>query len=144
MVGIAWSMTPTVGIQMPIVLVNWYIARKLFKWEFHLLNGLAWTWVSNVFTLLPLYYLFFLTGQIMLARFDDISGYERVLNFVNLLEETKLTNLPIIILESWYIYGSMLLGCVPWAILSGWVSYIWCLAFVRQYRARRTSIIKEN
>jgi hypothetical protein len=40
------------------------------------------------------------------------------------------------IFEGWGV--SMLVGCVPWAVLSGWIAYIWSLAFVRKYRARRS------
>ena len=62
-VGLAWALTPTVGIQMAFCFVTLVIARRIFKWEFHLLVSLAWTWFTNVITLLPSYYLFFLTGQ---------------------------------------------------------------------------------
>jgi uncharacterized protein (DUF2062 family) len=142
MVGVAWSMTPTVGIQMPIVFGTWVISRKLFNWDFHLLNGLAWTWLSNIFTLLPIYYLFFITGQGILGRLDDLTGYD---GFVNLMDDAQKVSLSdwgamrgwfTTIFEGWGV--SMLVGCVPWAVLSGWIAYIWSLAFVRKYRARRS------
>jgi len=134
-------MTPTVGIQMPIVFANWIIARKLFNWDFHLVNGLAWTWISNIFTLLPLYYLFFLTGQVMLGRFDDLAGYEAFLKLMDGVQNVSFSDWQSLvgwcntILQGWGV--SMLIGCIPWAILSGWLSYIWSLAFVRKYRARK-------
>ena len=141
MIGVGWAMTPTVGVQMPIVFAHWIIARKLFNWDFHLVNGLAWTWLSNVFTLLPLYYLFFLTGQIMLFRIDDLTGYEGFLNLMDGVENVNLSDWNSMvgwfgtILKGWGV--SMLVGSVPWAILSGWLSYVWSLAFVRNYRARK-------
>jgi len=143
MVGVAWSMTPTVGIQMPIVFGTWVISRKLFNWDFHLLNGLAWTWLSNVFTLLPIYYLFFLTGQVMLGRFDDLTGYDGFLILMDGAQKVNLSDWDAMrgwlatILEGWGV--SMLVGCVPWAVLSSWIAYIWSLAFVRKYRARQST-----
>ena len=35
MIGVAWAMTPTVGVQMPLVFANWIAARKLFNWDFN-------------------------------------------------------------------------------------------------------------
>ena len=143
MIGVAWSMTPTVAIQMPIVFANWIMARKLFNWDFHLINGLAWTWLSNVFTLLPLYYLFFLTGQVILGRFDDLTGYNGFLLLmdgaqnINLADWNSVSSWFASILKGWGL--SMVIGCIPWATLSGWIAYIWSLIFVRKYRARRSA-----
>ena len=134
MLGVAWAMTPTVGIQMPIVLASWIIARKLFNWDFSLVNGLAWTWLSNVFTLLPLYYVFFLTGQLLLGRFDDLTGYDRFLVLMNGVQNISLSDWTSLldwfstILKGWGV--SMLIGSIPWALVSGWIAYIWSLAFV--------------
>ncbi|MGY8991135.1 MAG: DUF2062 domain-containing protein, partial [Rhodospirillales bacterium] len=76
MVGMVWAMTPTVGIQMGLVFGTWLFTRKFFKWDFSLINGMAWTWTTNVFTLIPIYYTFYITGQLMMGRFDDLSGYD--------------------------------------------------------------------
>ena len=76
LVGLGWAFTPSVGFQMPVVLGTWLIARRVFKWDFSLLQSLAWTWTTNAFTALPCYYIFFLTGQVMLGRWSDLSGYD--------------------------------------------------------------------
>ena len=126
---------------MPIVLATWIVARRLFRWDFSLINGLAWTWLTNVFTLVPVYYLFFLTGQIMLGRFDDLTGYDGFQKLWSATETPSMDSWESIriwfrtIFEGWGV--SMLVGCVPWAILSGWLSYVWSLAFVRKYHERR-------
>jgi len=67
MIGLMWGLTPTVGIQMVFCLLTWVIAKRFFKWDFSLIISLAWTWTTNVITLVPAYYLFFLTGQVMLG-----------------------------------------------------------------------------
>ncbi len=74
MVGLVWAMTPTVGIQMLAVLLTWLIARKLFKWDFSVFIGMAWTWSTNFVTAGPVYYLFYLTGQLMLGRIGETTG----------------------------------------------------------------------
>lgn len=75
MIGLMWGLTPTVGAQMVFCLFTWMIAKRFTKWDFSLIVSLAWTWSTNVITLVPAYYLFFITGQIMLGRYDDVSGY---------------------------------------------------------------------
>ncbi len=148
MIGVAWAMTPTVGFQMPLVFANWIIARKLFNWDFNLVNALAWTWLSNIFTLPPLYYLFFISGQFMLGRFGDLAGYEVFLNLIDGWQEVSLSNWNAT--SIWFLAiikgpgAAMIVGCIPWAILSGWISFIWSLAFVRKYRKRKAASHENN
>ena len=148
MIGVAWAMTPTVGFQMPLVFANWIITRKLFNWDFNLVNALAWTWLSNIFTLPPLYYLFFISGQFMLGRFDDLAGYEVFLNLIDGWQEVSLSNWNAT--SIWFLAiikgpgAAMIVGCIPWAILSGWISFIWSLAFVRKYRKRKAASHENN
>ena len=53
MVGMVWAMTPTVGLQMPLVFVTWLVARRLFRWDFSVVIGMVWTWTTNLVTLVP-------------------------------------------------------------------------------------------
>ncbi|MEZ5833558.1 MAG: DUF2062 domain-containing protein [Dongiaceae bacterium] len=141
-VGLFWAFTPSVGIQMPLVFGTWLLARRALKWEFSLLQGLAWTWVTNAFTALPCYYMFFLTGQIMLGRWSDLSGYD---SFVNLFHAVFAEDLPLlattkavskVLVLEWGV--AMWVGSVPWAILTGWVGYRLTLRFVLAYRHARS------
>ncbi len=141
MVGTGIAMTPVVGIQMGIVFIVWLCARGLFGWRFSLIHGLIWTWISNVFTLLPLYYLFFVTGQVMFGRFEDLTGsahfieiWTRTFTADAGFAETLETWLRLLAID-WGL--SMLVGSIPWAILSGWLAYIWSLALIRHRRARQ-------
>ena len=141
MIGVIWAMTPTVGIQMPLVFATWVISKKLFKWDFSIINGMAWTWITNVFTLIPIYYIFYISGQIILGRFDDLTGYE---NFLNLWKMALNPNInfwdnTIIWYDSLLIgWGlPMLIGSLPWAVLSGWAAYILSLKFVIRYRKQQ-------
>ena len=141
MVGMAWAMTPFLGLQMTLVFITWLITRRAFNWDFSLANGLAWTWTTNVFTAIPVFYIFYVTGQLMLGNFHDISGYEsfKVL-FVGVHEPASDL---IDLISKWFagfVVGvglPMTVGSIPWAIVAGWFSYKLSLRFVTEFRERR-------
>jgi len=141
MVGLIWAFTPTVGIQMLLVLGTWIVTRRLLKWDFSLVQGLAWTWVTNVFTALPVYYILFVTGQLMLGRWNDISGYDSFLVLFNASftegqstwEQAK--TVAAIVFLDWGL--AMWIGSLPWAAVMGRVGYVFGLRFVKRYRHLR-------
>lgn len=142
-VGLAWGLTPTVGVQMIFVFVCWVISRRLLKWDFSLILAMAWTWSTNVLTLIPCYYLFYMTGQIMLGRFDDLSGYGEFLKIwdKNTVDDASLgffealwANM-VLVFEGWGL--PLLIGCLPWSALGAWAGYVWSLRFLKRYRARK-------
>jgi len=146
MVGMVWAMTPIIGLQMLSVAATWMVSRKFFNWDFSLVNGLAWTWTTNVFTAIPVFYIFYLTGQIMLGRLDDISGYE---NFRMAFELANQGGSGFWASASRWFAGlavglglPLTVGCIPWAILSGWLSYRMSYRFVERYRALREQRMK--
>jgi len=125
-VGLGWAMTPLVGIQMVLVTLTWSLAKK-WHWHFSLPLALAWTWVTNVVTLVPVYYVFYLTGQMMRFQFDDITGYE---GLKVLIEDVFVKDIPFLeqvkafcslFFIDWGV--SMFLGCIPWVILSVFIGY---------------------
>jgi uncharacterized protein (DUF2062 family) len=141
MIGMAWALTPTVGLQMYGVLVTWLVARRLFNWDFNLVIGAGWTWTTNVLTMLPCYYAFYVTGQLILGHVDDIFGYA---SFVGAWEQAfdgevglweGLVAYAAIMARDWGL--AMLVGSIPWAIGGGWLGYVLGLRFARASRARR-------
>ena len=142
MVGMIWAMTPFIGLQMTLVFLTWLVTRRLFDWDFSLPNGLAWTWTTNIFTVIPVYYIFYVTGQILLGHFNDISGYETFRVLFLGVHEPATTVLDLA--ARWFagfVVGvglPMTIGSIPWAIAAGWLSYRWSLRFVTKFRARRT------
>ena len=140
-VGLAWAMTPLVGVQMWLVFMTWLIAKKIFKWPFSLPLGLAWTWVTNVFTMIPCYYVFYVTGQIMLARFHSISGYSVL---ARIIQDTFLSDLTFS--EKWLLFFrllakdwgvSMMIGCLPWMMMMTIGGYYMTLEFEERRQKRR-------
>jgi uncharacterized protein (DUF2062 family) len=141
-VGVVWASTPIFGLQMISVFLTWVVARKLFGWDFSLVNGLAWTWATNAFTIIPSFYIFWLTGQVMLGRFDDLTGYSSFKSIVDNwnvqgsdLFETS-TNRFIALFDT--VGLPLTIGCIPWAIICSWVAYKLSYRFVATYRKRRT------
>ncbi len=72
-VGLAVALTPTIGVQMPVVFMLWIGVRRLRPaWDFNLLVALAWIWLTNVVTMPLIYYLFLVTGRDLLGRWEKI------------------------------------------------------------------------
>lgn len=140
-IGMFWALTPLVGIQMYLCFMTWLLAKQTSGLRFSLVIACAWTWVSNVFTMLPMYYGFYITGQIMIGNWGNISGYEtftRSFDFAfaenvgfwdSMVELTKLLAREVGL--------AMGVGCLPYAIIGGWMSYRVSLKYIRGRRARR-------
>ena len=139
--GMIWAMTPFFGLHMALVLGTWLFSRRFLNWDFSLVNGLAWTWTTNVFTVLPAFYLFYLTGQVLLGNFSDPLGYDAFKTVFHVAEQRaaddpgsagfQLGNL-------WRAFGlPLFLGSAVWAAVSGWVSYQIASAFLTRYRELR-------
>lgn len=141
MVGLVCACLPSPVGQMIIAFSVWVVARRLFKWDFSLIQGIAWTWTTNVFTAVPVFYVFFLTGQILLGRWDDLSGYATfVATFTTTTAEEagfadRLLALGKLVVLEWGF--AMWVGSIPWAAFFGWLGYRASLRFVVAYRLAR-------
>ncbi len=154
--GLFWAMTPTIGIQMPMVLLHWIVVRKIDRWDFNLIHAWAWTWVTNFATMFPVYYAFYITGQLALGNWDDLTGYQGFLKLWNasIVSASEAGSPPdgmpelvwyyLVGLFNWaWIYFAivvkhwgvpMLIGCVPYAVVSAWLGYAWSKRIVISHR----------
>lgn len=141
MIGLIWAMTPLVGIQMMMVALTWIITTRLFSWNFSLVLGLAWTWVTNAFTILPFYYAYYVTGQVLLGHWDDISGFD---TFVALWQGTFGADMGfwaalwvylVDIVAGWGL--PLVVGSIPWVIICGFFGYRLSLRVSRRYHAKK-------
>lgn len=144
------AMTPTVGVQMPIVAFLWLLMRIARPtWEFSLIIALAWTWVTNVFTAGPLYYVFVVTGRLLLGQWDSLTGFDEFMERFRVLMDVDagpLEQFWVYVVAVFKIWGlPMFLGSVPWAALSAWASYRWSyrIALRRRLRRLRRAIASE-
>jgi uncharacterized protein (DUF2062 family) len=135
--GVFWGLTPTVGFQTPLMLGVWAGARSLFGWHSSLVQTAAWAWVNNPITIVPLYYLYYVTGQVLLGRWADMAGYAA---FAGVWSTAMDGSMPVLerAMTAWGVVGwPTLLGCVPWSVAGGLVSYRWSLGFLRRREAKR-------
>ena len=150
LVGLICAMTPLVGMQMAMVAGVWGVQRLVApEWRFNVVVAMGWTWITNVFTLPPIYYLFLVTGRLMLGRWEEPLGFG---TFSDKLEEilslgggglTAAWEITVAMVDLWGL--PMFLGCVPWAIVSGWIGYRWSLRFVARRRdAMRERLLSRN
>ena len=148
MVGLICACLPSPVGQMALAFAAWIIARRLFNWDFSLIQGVAWTWVTNVFTAAPCYYVFFLTGQIMLGRWDDLSGYDSFVRTFTATMEAEtgfleaLAALGKLVVLEWGF--AMWVGSLPWAAFFGWLGYRISLRFVTAYRLARARRLEKR
>lgn len=143
MVGLAWAFTPLIGIQMYLVFLTWLATRRFLKWDFSLVNGIAWTWITNVVTLVPAYYLFFITGRLMLGEGLDLTGAHYDSFSRSMLEGPARDSGFWQSLIAWVdlIFGelglTLVVGCIPWSIFTAWIGYHLSLRFVRRLQSLR-------
>lgn len=142
MFGLLAALTPTVGVQMPLVFVIWCGVRAFRPtWDFNLVVGLAWTWVTNIVTVPPFYYAYLVTGRLLTGHWDGLTGYDMFEERLAALLDADavwyeaLWVYVVGIFEVWGI--PMFVGSVPWAILCSWLGYRWSLKLIREFRARR-------
>ena len=145
LVGMMWAMTPLVGIQMTTVLLTWLAAKKFFKWHFSLPIAIAYTWVTNVFTMGPVYYVFYVTGKLMMGDWESISAFA---SFSKIMHASfagvgsfweipkALAVFGKVLLQEWGV--AMSLSCIPWSILSGWISYRLTMAWLLKRQAKKS------
>ena len=146
-VGLFWALTPTVGVQMAMVLLSWIALRRINpRWDFNVIHAMAWTWVTNFATVLPVYYVFYFTGQVLLGRWDDPTGYavfagEWGARFADVDatdylagEVGTLQAYLDVIVEGWGL--ALAVGCWPYAILGAWIGHSWSLRLAIARRRR--------
>ncbi len=140
-IGTMWAMTPLVGIQMWLVSMTWIFYKKVLKTSFSLPLGLAFTWISNVFTLVPIYYVFYVTGQMMMGHWDSISGYSHLKSIIH---QTFMSDLSFVdewalffklLLQDWGL--AMIIGCTPWMIVGYWLGSHLTLQLLKDYHILR-------
>lgn len=141
-VGMFVGLTPTVGVQMWIVLIFWLFAKYILKIRFDLIIGTAVVWISNPFTMFFMYYGFLVTGLSVFSCFG-ISGIE--LSYATFSNQfLQIVNNP----DNGFFQGvwqgtrflifdlgkPMLIGSFCYAIPASLLSYFLTYRFLLRYR----------
>lgn len=137
-VGIFCGFTPMFW-QMNLVFVIW-LAARFFKIHFSLPIGFAWTWISNTFTNIPLFYLYYLTGSFLMGK--EIGGYSL---FMSHFDSGIIDGFKEIIVG----YGpAILLGSTVYmaagAVIGYFLSYRFAVKALRKLEERRLNKIMND
>ncbi|MBO6521603.1 MAG: DUF2062 domain-containing protein [Rhodospirillales bacterium] len=140
-VGMFWALTPLVGIQMYLCLMTWLVVKPVKNLQFSLVISCAWTWVTNVFTMLPIYYVFYATGQIIRGDWHNITGYDTFIHSWHEAFERGAgfwqAMLDLAGMLAREVGLSMAIGCLPYAVLGTWLSYKISLKYIRRRRRKK-------
>jgi uncharacterized protein (DUF2062 family) len=82
---------------------------------------MVWVWVNNPLTMLPMYYTFYVTGLSLTGRRGVVVDYGSFS-----VSGLSITNVGV----------PMIVGCIPYAVAGGAVSYWWAMRVVRRRQLR--------
>ena len=131
-IGVFWGMTPTVGIQMYVIFLQWLLLRTFTRVRFDLVLAIAMVWISNPLTVIPLYFLFHITGDFLISFFqlpiphaDNFELFIQKFNDIYTNSDIdflqKGSTIIRLFFSSWGI--SLLLGSIGYAVSSAVISY---------------------
>ena len=140
--GVFLGLTPTVGVQMYLVALVWSIYRYIFGRHFSLPVGVAMVWISNPLTMVPLYYLFLVTGYRLLETQNGIS-YELFTEYLGHISSTEGTWEMIIAGASFLLVDlgwPMIIGSLVYAVPGFIISYFMTERIVTSHRKGKASL----
>ena len=140
--GVFLGLTPTVGVQMYLVALVWSIYRYIFGRHFSLPVGVAMVWISNPLTMVPLYYLFLVTGYRLLETQNGIS-YELFTEYLGHISSTEGTWEMIVAGASFLLVDlgwPMIIGSLVYAVPGFIISYFMTERIVTSHRKGKASL----
>lgn len=132
--GVFWGLTPTVGLQTLEITGTWLVARKLLGKDSSLLQAYIWVWVNNPVTMVPMYFLFYLTGLFLLGDLSRSAGYDGFVRLWITAAALDWWDGFLVIVRA--IGAPLFLGAIPYAVIGTALTYRWALAIVRRRRQR--------
>ena len=134
-IGVFWGVTPFLGMQTLLMITTWQAMKRALRKDASLVQALAWSWINNPITMIPMYYSFYLAGLWLTGMSSHLGGYDafaalweasgRDASFVERVQLlARQLGLPLVV------------GCFPFAIAGSWLSYVWAHRMVRTRRRR--------
>lgn len=148
-VGLFIALTPTVGIQIPILVFVWGLTRRFFpRWDFSLVLAGAWTLISNVVTLPFFYYVYLQTGRVLLGRWERLRPFETFQKKFTGSSGEDADWITTLLTQTLNLFDNvglpLFVGCLPWALLGAWLGYWWTLQLVMRLRARKSRANRQH
>lgn len=124
--GLFWAFTPTVFFQQAAIFFYW-ISVRTTRWNFHFPLAWAWTWISNPWTMVPLYLAYYYLGS-------------SILNFLGFNVADQL-DMDFSSLHAFWISVqpsllAFLIGSFLWSVLAAVIGY-WIVRVVFWVRFRK-------
>lgn len=140
-IGLFIALTPTVGVQIPILFFLWAVIRKLVpKWDFSIIIASVWTLITNVITVPFFYYLFLQTGRILLGRWDRLRTFDAFKEKTIEVTTGQQGWLESVVNITQNLFGNfglpLIIGSLPWAIASALFGYYVTIRFVKSLRSK--------
>lgn len=131
--GVFWGLTPTAGVMTLGIVAVWLALKKVARLDSSLLQALLWMHVNNPLTMLPMYYLFYVTGEWLLGEAGVARGYDA---FVAIWSVPGLGFFDRLSRAVTMFGAPLMVGSLPYALVASAFSYRWALAIVRRRRRR--------
>jgi uncharacterized protein (DUF2062 family) len=132
--GVFWGLTPTVGLQTLEITTTWLIARQFFGRDSSLLQAYLWVWINNPVTMVPMYFLFYLTGLVLLGDLSRSAGYDGFVAIWTAAAAMTWREGFLSIVRA--IGAPLFVGAVPYAAVGAALAYRWSAAIVRRRQGR--------
>lgn len=140
-IGFFLNFTPSVGFQIPLVVTLWTLTRTWSpRWDFHLGLASAWTLLTSLPTVPPMYYTFIVTGRLMLGRWEEMDSFARFAETLQGLPTATSwwASLWSGLVQLWDLFGlPLFLGSLPWGLGMAWISYLWTLRLIHRHRLKQ-------
>jgi uncharacterized protein len=137
-IGVFWGVTPLLGLQTILMVATWQTLKRVFAKDASIVQALIWAWVNNPITMLPMFYMFYVTGSWIVGVPNALGGYDA---FVALWDRSQHepTFLARVLTIAREVGLALTVGCVPYAAIFSWLAYRWALAITlaRRRRIRR-------
>ena len=135
-IGMAIGLSPTVGIQMILVMVTAWLTKPLFR--FNRVAGLITVYISNPITVAPIYFFLywvgtFFGGDLTLEHFSEILNVEHYEG--NWLERTWALLSTLFVEIGW----PLVIGACIVAPIGGIVTYPSMLWLLQKYHGKKHS-----
>lgn len=132
-IGLLLGFTPTVGLQMWLIFVFWLFSRKFLGWDFNPILAIAWSYLSNPLTMVPLYYVFYVTGSVMMGSLGSysFSDFTAVMDRLGGAESEHFWTVALdFATQLWNNFGlQIFIGCLPYSVGGAILGYVWVMHF---------------